>query len=591
MPPEPSLPAAGRKTSPWRVLVLASLPGLLAGTQIAGLLFFLNPHLPFEPLPVLRGVAFYGLLLAGLSALILFFPIWTSPSRAGRILPAALTTVLALAAVAAWVHASQFAFFLPPGINRRLLKAATWLSMAAVVCFYTVLLHLLRRRPYGRRSRALFIVMSLASVYVVLERRDAFKPAVEPSPRETTIEGSQRPRIVVVGIESATLDAILPLAEQENLPFFSRLLKESYLARLAPLRPPRPLPLWTTLATGKYPYHHGIVGKRVYGTSFLGCKESLLLLPLGIGFRDWGVCRPSRAIHAGDRQVLALWEILSRLGVPTGVIGWPLTTPTSPEVQVMISDRFFAEAAGGDEGAASAEVSAAWVVPAELTERARLFRSRREEIDPRILSSFGPEPPNVVVEALREDLWRQDLSFMLLEEQPGLEALFVTLPGLLAVSEHFFGGYSAAQFEAAQDPASRNAALFLSSYYRHLDSYLGRLWESIRGPRLMVVVSVHGSDTPSGWTRLWQEVFRVSSTAGSFRGGPDGVLMCMGEGFRSTKVQSVQLIDVAPTLLYAVGAPLARDLDGAVLADAFTSAFLARRPLTFIPSYEALSVQ
>jgi hypothetical protein len=43
-----------------------------------------------------------------------------------------------------------------------------------------------------------------------------------------------------------------------------------------------------------------------------------------------------------------------------------------------------------------------------------------------------------------------------------------------------------------------------------------------------------------------------------------------------------------PTALYAMGLPIARDLDGRVLTGAFASGFLARQPLTFIPSYETL---
>ena len=45
------------------------------------------------------------------------------------------------------------------------------------------------------------------------------------------------------------------------------------------------------------------------------------------------------------------------------------------------------------------------------------------------------------------------------------------------------------------------------------------------------------------------------------------------------------------TLLYSVGLPIARDLDGRVLTAAFESAFLARQPLTFVPSYETLQLE
>ena len=43
-----------------------------------------------------------------------------------------------------------------------------------------------------------------------------------------------------------------------------------------------------------------------------------------------------------------------------------------------------------------------------------------------------------------------------------------------------------------------------------------------------------------------------------------------------------------PTLLYALGLPIARDLDGKVLAAAFEPALLQRRPLAFVASYEGL---
>ncbi|HSM14419.1 MAG TPA: phosphodiesterase, partial [Thermoanaerobaculia bacterium] len=47
-------------------------------------------------------------------------------------------------------------------------------------------------------------------------------------------------------------------------------------------------------------------------------------------------------------------------------------------------------------------------------------------------------------------------------------------------------------------------------------------------------------------------------------------------------------LDVAPTLLYALGLPSARDFDGRVLAEAFEPALLQSRALGFVPSFEGL---
>ena len=90
----------------------ALLPGFLAGIQIAGLLFFLNPHWPFEPGPLLRTTALYSLLLAVGSALLLLPFTWQQPERARRVLPWSLCVTFAIAGVIHWVHAARFNFCL-----------------------------------------------------------------------------------------------------------------------------------------------------------------------------------------------------------------------------------------------------------------------------------------------------------------------------------------------------------------------------------------------------------------------------------------------------------------------------------------------
>ena len=134
-------------------MLCALAPGALAGTQLAGLLFFLNPHWPFELVPLLRAMALYATLLAGASAVLLLPFTWSDSSRARRLLPWTLVVVFALAGLMHGVQASHYSYFLPAGINRRLIKAALLLSVAAVLSFYTALVHTLRGRSYGLGSR------------------------------------------------------------------------------------------------------------------------------------------------------------------------------------------------------------------------------------------------------------------------------------------------------------------------------------------------------------------------------------------------------------------------------------------------------
>ncbi len=45
--------------------------------------------------------------------------------------------------------------------------------------------------------------------------------------------------------------------------------------------------------------------------------------------------------------------------------------------------------------------------------------------------------------------------------------------------------------------------------------------------------------------------------------------------------------DLVPTVLYAAGLPVARDMDGRVLTDAFSDEVLRSNPLSVVQTYEA----
>ena len=66
---------------------------------------------------------------------------------------------------------------------------------------------------------------------------------------------------------------------------------------------------------------------------------------------------------------------------------------------------------------------------------------------------------------------------------------------------------------------------------------------------------------------------------------PDGFLLAYGESVAAGRYQRGSIVDVAPTILYFLGLPVGRDMDGYARADIFTRAFTAERPITFIPSH------
>ncbi|HVS04110.1 MAG TPA: alkaline phosphatase family protein [Thermoanaerobaculia bacterium] len=563
----------------WRrrgtALLAAALPGALLGAHWTGLLSFLNPGLPFDVARWLRGLAAYAPVLAAATVMLQLPLLLRRPQRVVRGLPWTLSVVLLLAALLDASHASLFAYYLPAGINTRLVKAAFWLALCGLAAFYTALLHSVHRRRYGWRSRWFLALLAVASLGVVVERREAYQPRPEATPLRSVVERQRPLQLYVVAVEAATLDAILPLAEEGHLPFFGELLREGTYARLRSFEPTRRTALWTTLATGKYPYRHGVVGSRVWAAPFLGSGSELRLLPLSDRLGPWLTFGArSRPFGVADRRAVTLWEVLPRLGILTGMVGFPASEYPPPAADFAIAEPFFVAAP-----------EARFAAPEGVAIRARLFQVGAAEVDPLLLAPFGRGPQPAVVTALRQDLWRETLAFYLLDDAPQVQALFLGLPGLARVSADTFGGYWARRLEGVRGERHERAGNTLTAYYRHIDGYLAQLWSRQEGPRLLAVVSAHGVAPPPPWRRLGDEV----ALHGKLSGAADGVLILRGEGIRpGAFLSQAGVEDVFPTLLYGLGLPVARDADGRVLTGSFLPEVLARHPVTFLPSYEEL---
>jgi hypothetical protein len=62
--------------------------------------------------------------------------------------------------------------------------------------------------------------------------------------------------------------------------------------------------------------------------------------------------------------------------------------------------------------------------------------------------------------------------------------------------------------------------------------------------------------------------------------------MAFGAPVVSGRLSRGAVVDLVPTLLYFLGLPIGRDMDGSPRTDIFSRAFNSRQTLTFIPAYE-----
>jgi predicted AlkP superfamily phosphohydrolase/phosphomutase len=66
-----------------------------------------------------------------------------------------------------------------------------------------------------------------------------------------------------------------------------------------------------------------------------------------------------------------------------------------------------------------------------------------------------------------------------------------------------------------------------------------------------------------------------------------GILLMKGPGIKkSLELRQCSVLDIVPTALYILGLPVADDMDGRILKDAFTAEFQKENPFQYIQSYE-----
>jgi predicted AlkP superfamily phosphohydrolase/phosphomutase len=110
-------------------------------------------------------------------------------------------------------------------------------------------------------------------------------------------------RVLVLGLDGATLDIIEPLARSGRLPRLARLMEEGAWGVLESTLPPVTIPAWVSMMTGKNPGRLGVYD---------------LLRRQGYGIEPNGHCYSGHA---------PLWHTLNQYGIRTGVMNLPGTYP------------------------------------------------------------------------------------------------------------------------------------------------------------------------------------------------------------------------------------------------------------------------
>jgi hypothetical protein len=303
--------------------------------------------------------------------------------------------------------------------------------------------------------------------------------------------------------------------------------------------------VWTAIATGKLPYKTNVYSAARYVVP--GSDQPLDLLPdfcFAQALVRLGLIE--EASHASDAvRARPIWELLSGYGVTAGVIDWPLTYPARGINGYLISDEFLHR---DPTSVLAATDEPPLASPAEAEELARLARqnvapgSASVAFAAQATSSTGPREGQVTpAHALAADV---------------------------------------------SDEERLRHGRVLEQYYTYLDGIVGRAMASLGPDDLLLVVSGFGMEPLSLGKRVLERVIGDPQLSGTHERAPDGFVIAFGRHVLKGNFPRASVVDIAPTVLYYFGLPIARDLDGFARTDIFTQNFTEQRPITFIPFYD-----
>jgi hypothetical protein len=377
-------------------------------------------------------------------------------------------------------------------------------------------------------------------------------------------------RVVLLGFDGTMPAVVEHLVAQGRLPAIKRLMDEGAYGRLRSFHPNKSAILWTSIATGKTMVKHGIVD-----WTYLNEKG------IEVPYKD-------RA-----RRAMTYWEILSARGLPTGTVNWWVSYPPRPIPNGFVVSNAFRHHPQPDTVFPQALFPQ--IAPLVLDEAAAeaqmpglgLPRWREEDasfplVGVRNLVVSYPlyVAHDLTVDRVSDELWKThpvrvfSTYFRLPDVTGHLASNYLDrAQALEAAAREQDGTLDAATVERMD----REFARVLTPVYEWMDRVIAKWLERVGdGRTLLIVCSDHGFRYVNGG------YYHAPRSVDP----PDGVIFLLGPGVKHTRIQGASLLDVAPTILYALGQPQPRDMDGTALRAVLEEKLAARFPLRTIATYE-----
>jgi predicted AlkP superfamily phosphohydrolase/phosphomutase/tetratricopeptide (TPR) repeat protein len=370
---------------------------------------------------------------------------------------------------------------------------------------------------------------------------------------------------MLIGWDAADWKVIRPLLQAGEMPNLARLIASGVHGNLSTIYPPLSPMLWTSIATGKRAYKHGIHG----------FSEPL---PDGSGVRP---------ITLLSRKTKAVWNILNQTGHRSLVVGWWPSHPAEPINGVMVSN-FFERTI--PEPNATQPLAPGAVHPASLGSSLTDLRVNPTELTGEFLRFFVPDYDKVdqkkdkrlhsLAKIVAETMSVHSAATELLATQPW-DFAGIYYSGI----DHFGHGFM--RYHPPQLPSVKDEDFAIYQYviangYRYHDAMLGALLGYADEHTTVILMSDHGFHPD----HLRPGYIPAEPAGPAIEHRHFGIVCMKGPSLRANEqLFGASLLDICPTILTLFGLPPGKDMDGKVLLTAFKEP----SPVEAIESWDKVS--
>ncbi len=373
---------------------------------------------------------------------------------------------------------------------------------------------------------------------------------------------SSKPKVLLIGWDAADWEHINPMLDAGLMPTLNQMINEGVMGNLATLEPILSPMLWNSIATGKLPEKHGILG-------FIEPD------PVNGGVRPY---------TSTSRKVKALWNILTQSGLKSNIIGWWASHPAEPINGCVVTNHFTGIRFVPNKGW---HVAPGTIYPADRAAFLSQFKVLPQELTHEHIFPFIPhadkldqkndELVQVFGRLLSECASIHAVATVVMETEPwDLTAVYYDSIDHFC---HAFMPFHPPKLSYVSDEQFELYKDVVTGAYRFHDMMLARLLELAGPDTTVILVSDHGFQSrdqrPQGVPRepagpaAWHREY--------------GIFVAKGPGIkRDERIYGASLIDVGPTVLHAFGLPIGRDMDGRPLVEIYEQP----QQVEAIPSWE-----